>query len=148
MAPTSAAVSPPSTARRSCSCTSSKFGMETGQLLRMPRLVQQDFERGKIGVPLDQGGHSAEAPQCFGVEVPDGLRYRRAVVVDQDIQILGGVMAGEMDLADCCRWQRVEIGDRVEPEVCCADIDVVDVAEDAAAGSAGGFGQEFRFGDG
>ena len=122
--------------------------MDIGQLLRMPRLVQQDFERGKFGVPLDQGGHGAEAPERLGVELPNRLRYPRAVVVDQDIHVLGGVMAGEMDLADRCRRQRVEIGDRVEPEVCRADVDVVDVAEDAAAGSAGGFGQEFRLGDG
>ena len=113
----------------------------------MPRLVQQDVERGYIRVPLDQGGHGAEAPKCLGVEVPNRLRHPRAVVVDQDIHILGGAMAGKMDLADRCRRQRVEVGDRVEPEILRADVDVVDVAEDAATGSAGGFGQEFLLGD-
>src|SRR5437764_7843030 len=138
MAGTSAAVSPPSNARRSCSCSSSRFGVspDIGQLLRMPRLVQEDFERGNIGVPLDQGGNGAEAPERSGIELPDRLRYPRAVVVDQDIRVFGRVMAGEMDLADRRRRQRVEIGDRIEPEVCRADVDVVDVAEDAATGPA------------
>jgi hypothetical protein len=72
-------------------------------------------ERALIGVPLDQGGNGADPPERFGVELPDRLRYPRAVVVDQDVHILGGVMAGEMDLTDLCRRQRVDIGDRVEP---------------------------------
>jgi hypothetical protein len=32
-----------------------------GQLLGVMRLVQQDLERGKVGVPLDQRGGWAEA---------------------------------------------------------------------------------------
>src|SRR5947199_10310168 len=115
MASTSAAVSPPSTARRSCSCSSSNFGisMDIGQLLRMLRLVQQDFERGNICVPLDQRGNGAEAPERLGVEFPNRLRYPRAVVVDQDIHVVGGVMAGEVDFADRCRRQRIEISNGV-----------------------------------
>ena len=56
-------------------------------------------------------------------------------------------MAGEMDLADRRRRQCVEIGDRVELEVGRADVDVVDVAEDAATGR-GRFRPEFRLGNG
>ena len=76
------------------------------------------------------------------------MRYPGAVVVDQNVHVLGGVMAGEVDLADRIDRQCVEIGDRVEPEIPRADIDVVDVAEDAATGSTGDFGDEFRLGDG
>ncbi len=89
----------------------------------------------------------AEAPERCGVELPDGLSNPGAVVVDQDVHVLGGVMAGEVDLADRLDGQCLEIGDRVEPEIPRADMDVVDVAQDAAAGSAGDFGDELRLGD-
>ncbi len=82
------------------------------------------------------------------MEVPDGFGDPGAVVVDQDIDVFGGVMAGKMDLADCPDRQRIEIGDRVEPEIPSADVDVVDVAKDAAARPANDFGQEFRLGYG
>ena len=88
--------------------------MDIGELLRVARLVQQDFERGKVGVPLDQCGHGTEAPERRGVEVPDGLGNPGGVVVDQDIHVFGGVMASKMDLADCPDRQCIEIGDRVE----------------------------------
>ena len=79
---------------------------------------------------------------------PDRLRDPGAVVVDQNVHVFSGVVARKMYLADRLRRQSVEVGDRVEREVSRADIDVIDVAEDAAAGSAGGFGQKFRLGDG
>ena len=71
---------------------------------------------------------------------PDGLGNSGAVIVDQDIDVFGGVMAGKMDLADSFDRQRVEIGDRVEPEILSADVDVVHVAKDAAARLANDFG--------
>ena len=114
--------------------------MDIGELLRVARLVQQDFERGKVGVPLDQCGHGTEAPERRGVEVPDGLGNPGAVVVDQDIHVFGGVMAGKMDLADCPDRQRIEVGEWVEPEILSADVDVVHVAKDAAARPANDFG--------
>src|SRR5260370_32798883 len=120
-----------------CSSSSIDISVHMGQLSSVMRLVQQDLERGEVGVPLDQRGYRAEALERRGVEFPDGLRNPGAVIVDQDVHVLGDVMAGEVDLADRLDWQRVEIGDRVEPEVPRADIDVVDVAEDATARSAG-----------
>jgi hypothetical protein len=110
----------------------------------MPHLVQQNFERGKVGIPLDQRRHWTEAPERRGVEIPDGIGNSGSVVVDQDIDVFGGVMASEMDLADRLDRQRIEIRDRVEPKIFTTDADVVNVAEDAAARPARDFGQEFR----
>src|SRR5262249_36263474 len=118
MAATRSTVSPPSTAQRSCSCSSSKVDLSVGnrKLSRMPCLAQQDVQRGKIGVPLHQGGQGAETPERLCVEVPYRLRYSGAVVVNQDLDPVGGMMPGEMNLADRFQGQRIEIGDRVEPE--------------------------------
>src|SRR6516164_4288206 len=149
MAATISAVSPSSTAFRSRICSSCSIDISAGigQLLGVTRLVQQDLERGKIGVPLDQRGDRAEASKRRGIKLPDGLGDRGAVVVDQNVYVLRGVMAGEVDLADRLDRQRVKIGDRVEPEIPRADVDVVDVAEDAAAGSTGDFAHELRLWD-
>src|SRR5271169_1684577 len=149
MAATISAVSPSRMARRNRICSSSSIDISAsiGQLLGMMRLVQQDLERGKVGVPLNQRGHAAEASKRRGIELPDGLCDPGAVVIDQNVYVLRGVMAGEVDLADRLDRRRVEIGDGVEPEIPRADMDVVDVAEDAAAGSTGDFGHEFRLRD-
>src|SRR5215472_14548261 len=149
MATTISAVSPPpSTAWRSCICSSSRVDMAAGigELLRMPRLVQKNFERGEVGVPLDQRRHRAEALERRGVEVPYGFGNSGAVIVDQDIDIFGSVMTGKMDLADRLDRQRIEIGDRIEPEIPRANVDVVHITEDAAAGPANNLGQKLRLG--
>src|ERR1700751_4406605 len=144
MAATISAVSRPSTAFRSRICSSCSIDISAGigQLLGLVRVVQQDLERGKVGVPLDQRGDRAEAPKRRGIELPDGLCDPGAVVVDQNVHVLRGVMAGEVDFADRLYRQRFEIGDRVEPEIPRADVNIVDVAEDAAAGLTGDFGYE------
>jgi hypothetical protein len=56
-------------------------------------------------------------------------------------------MAGEMDLADGRGRQRVQVGDRIEPEVPGDDTDVVHVAEDPAARATGDLGQELDLRD-
>ena len=75
---------------------------------------------------------------------PDGLGNSGAVIVDQDIDVFGGVMAGKMDLANRLDGECVQIGDRIKLKIECTDIDVIDVAEYVAAGSTGDFGHEFR----
>src|ERR1700751_3964606 len=113
----------------------------------MMSLVQQDLERRKVGVPLNQRWHWTEASESRGIERPDRLCDPGAVVVDQNVHVLGDVMAGKVDLADRLDRERLEKGQRIEPEVPGADLDVVDVAEDAAASSAGELGHELRLGD-
>src|SRR5271169_858363 len=107
-------------------------------------LVQQDLERRKVGVPLNQRGHWTKASERRGIERPDPLYDPGAVVVDQNVHVLGDVMAGKVDLADRLDRECVEIGHRVEPEIPGADIDIVDIAEDPAAGSAGELGHALR----
>src|SRR5260370_41935439 len=113
----------------------------------MMSLVQQDLERRKVGVPLNQRWRWTKASERRGIERPDRLYDRGGVVVDQNVHVLGDVMAGKVDLADRLDWKCLEVGDRVEPEIPGADIDIVDIAEDPAAGSAGELGHELRLGD-
>ena len=121
--------------------------MDLGELLRAAHFIQQDFERRKVGVPLYQCRHGPEAAERRGVEVPNGLGYSRAVVIDQYIHVFSNVVTGKMDLADCLGRQRVEISNRVEPEILRADVNIVRIAEDAAARPASDLGQEFRLGN-
>src|SRR5262249_9397725 len=91
-------VSPPRTARRNRICSSSSVDISV-RLFGMTRLVQQDLKRRKVGVPFDQSGHGAEAPERCGVKPPDRLCDPGTVVVDQDTHVLGNPMAAEVDLA-------------------------------------------------
>src|SRR5260370_38255605 len=111
-----------------CSSSSIDISVHMGQLSSVMRLVQQDLERGEVGVPLDQRGYRAEALERRGVEFPDRLRNPGAVIVDQDVHALGDVMAGEVDLAETPDWQRVARAAMVDPSVPLADIDVVDIS--------------------
>src|SRR6516164_3865327 len=102
-------------------------------------LVDEDGEGRQVGVPFDQGGDRAEARQRLGVQFPDLWNYARAVVVDAQHAAaleLPDAVAGEVDLADRGRRQSGEISRRMPAVVAGADIDVVDVAEDAATGAA------------
>src|SRR5690242_9741093 len=113
----------------------------------MPRFVQQAIQRGKVRVPFDQGRQGTEPPQRCGVKLPDWLRDTGTVIVNQNIDFFGGVMACEMDLADRVCRQSVEIRNRVEPEIPRANVDVVEIANYPAAGPASGFRQKFRLGE-
>src|SRR5712692_7271081 len=104
------------------------------------RLVDQHFERRHSGVPFDEGRHRAEAPERGRVERPDLGHDARTVIVDAKrtaiFELPDGV-AGEMDLADRGGRQRGKIGRRVPAVIAGADEDVVDVAQNAAAGALG-----------
>src|SRR5258708_3209207 len=127
--------SPPSTARRSRIWKSSSVEMsDMGQILGAARLFEQNLERRQLGVPFDQHRDRTEPPERGGVKLPDRFSDAGAVIVDQDADVLGSVMAGEVDLADRSGWKHLEIGSGVEAEIQRADVDVVDVAEDPAAG--------------
>src|SRR6185437_11347885 len=119
----SAPSSSSSSARRNAVCTSRSAGIGTsersGDVRRDARLPQQDRERRQRLVPFDEARHHAAALERMAVELPDGRRDRRAVVVDE--QELAAAhdagMAGEVDLADGGRRQRVEISAGVAAEV-------------------------------
>ena len=72
------------------------------------------------------------------------------MIVDQDeteIGVLPGV-SGEVDFADRIHGELLEKGERVEIEVFCRDVDVVDVEQQAATRSLDQFGQELGFAHG
>ena len=75
-----------------------------GEFLRMPRFIQKDFKRRKVGVPLDQCGYRTEAAERRDIEVPDGFGNSGPMVVDQNIDVFGSVVTGKMDLADRLDW--------------------------------------------
>src|SRR5260221_1075801 len=141
--------SPPSTARRSRICSSSSVAMsDMGPILGAARLVEQHLERGHLAVPFDQRRDRTESPERGGMKLPDRFGDPGAMIVDQDGDLLNAVMAGEMDLADRRGWECVEIGCGLEAEIRRADVDVVEVAEDPAAGLLDDLAQELGFRDG
>ena len=74
----------------------------------------------------------------MGEQLPHGIGHWRAVVVDQDRSPVGVVhgMAGKMDFRDRGPVEGVEPCRRVAAQIGARDIDVVDVAEQAAARAA------------
>jgi len=136
-------------ARRSriCSSRSIETSVGMGQLFGMMRLVQKDLERGEVGVPLDQRGHGAEAPERRGVKIPDGLGNPRAVIVDQNVHVLGGVMAAEVDFTDRFDRQRVEVVDWSNPKFHALTWMLLTSQRMPQAGSTGDCGDELRLGD-
>src|SRR6516165_9114753 len=101
--------------------------------------ADKDRERRQVGVPFDQSGNRAKSRQRLGVKLPDFGDDARAMVVDAQRAAaleLPDAVAGEVDLADRGRRQGGEVDRRVPAVVAGADIDVVDVAQDAATGAA------------
>src|SRR5260370_24119704 len=79
-----AAPSSNSVAAENPRCNSRSDGIAWLQNLpRHRRLVEQNFERGKVGVPFDQRRLRAEAVDGHVVELPHRRRNPRPVVVDQ-----------------------------------------------------------------
>src|SRR5215831_14718365 len=117
---------------------------------RLRRFAEQDLERRHVGIPLDQGRNGAEALERLPIEQPNGWRHARAVVVDAQhfatFELAHGV-PGEMDLADRASAQGGEISARVPAVIAGAHVDVVDVAQNAAAGTGGNGGKEFPLGN-
>src|SRR5215472_1555244 len=101
-------------------------------------LVDEDGEGRQVGVPFDQSGDRAKSRQRLGIELPDLGDDAFAVIVDAQRAAaleLTNAVAGEVDLADRGRRQSGEVDRRVPAVVAGADIDVVDVAQDAATGA-------------
>src|SRR5262245_50557125 len=144
------AASPSRRARTTAAWTSRSAGMEipwrrAGEdPLGAAGLFEQDRKRGNVGVPFDQSRHGSETRHRAAIQVPDLRADWRAVVVDQDDLAVGLVLgvSGEMDLCNPSRRQRVEVGHGIEAEVLGGDVDVVDVAEEPAAGQARQLGEE------
>src|SRR5438093_11909181 len=116
----------------------------------MSRLLEQHRHGRHVGVPIDQRRHPAEERERLGIESPHVRCDARAVIVDEE---RSGVveppegMTGEMDLAHCFRRQRCEIRRSPPAVVARADVKVVHIAQNAAAGSLCDLSKEFPFRD-
>src|SRR6516162_17819 len=143
--------------RRIAVCRSSSVGTadlvarSKNQSVGVMSLSYQHVERRHVGVPFDQGRDWAEAAQRFRIERPNVIDHARAMIVDPQcasIRKFADAVAGEMNLTDCQGGQMSNIGGGIASVIFCADIDVVDVAEDAASGARRNRGHKFPFGDG
>src|SRR6266852_5465221 len=133
---------------RSCSAsmtTSRSGGLE--QAIGGASLGKQDRQLGNVRVPFDERRHGAEPVQGLAIERPDLGRHARAVIIDQDGLAVGVIlrMAGDMDLVYGAGRERVQIRDHVQTQIPGCDVDIVDVAEQPAAGPPRQLGQELRF---
>src|SRR6266404_399792 len=143
----------PSLKRRCRSCSASMTISSSGRLeqaLGGASLGKQDWQLGNVRVPFDERGHGAEPLQGLAIERPDRGRHARAVIIDQDGLAVGVIarMAGEMHLAYGCGRERAQIRGRVEAQIPRRDVDIVDVAEQPAAGPPRQLGQELRLWNG
>src|SRR5216683_1328910 len=115
---------------------------------RLVRFTNQDVERRNSVVPFDQGRYRSEACNRLAVERPYGRIDGGAVIIDANADPFrqrSEDVAGEMDLADCRDRERGQILRRVPAVVRRAHEDVVDVAEDAAAGARHHGGEKLPF---
>src|SRR6266851_9149292 len=114
------------------------------------RFLEQYGERRYVGVPLDKRRTQAEPGERFLVERPHFGCDARTVIVDTQraaILKLPDHMTCQVNLADGFDRQRREINGWVPVMVAAADVDVIDVAQDAATGPLGDRGDELPFGN-
>src|SRR5262245_2369428 len=104
-------------------------------LTRLRGFEADTLERRNDGVPLHQRRHHAEAAYCVSVQSPHHRTDRRAVRVETEGAHVR--MPGEMHLPDPTHRYRVDIAYGVETVIVSADVDVVDVEQDAAIGALG-----------
>ena len=111
----------------------------------MIELADQLVERRDVIVALDHSGDAAEPRDGGGVQRPHRIAHRMVVRIDQVRAVIA--VAGEVDLRDALRRHRREVGLRVPAVVGRADVDVVDVEQDAAVGAPRDLGEELGLGD-
>src|SRR5712692_9055868 len=93
-------------------------------------LLDQPLQLGDVVVPFDQRGHAPEAAHRGRVQVPHRIRDRRVVRVEQVRPAIR--VPRQVELSDPIRRNGGEVLARIESVVPGADVDVVDVEEDAA----------------
>ena len=103
-----------------------------------------------IGIPLDQRWQVPESVDRVGIKLPDGVGNGTTVSIDQqrNSEILLLRVAGEMHFPDVGRRQRIDVVPGIETMVDRIHIDIVDIAQQAAAGLIGKTGEKFPFGNG
>ena len=119
-------------------------GRLLGDLAGASHFHKQFVERRDIVVALDHGRDPAETLEGLDIEIPDILAHGMVVGVDD----MGAHMAvaGHVELHHAVSRNAVEEGHGIIAMVEGADIDVVDVEQQPAAGAARQFGEEFPLG--
>ena len=104
---------------------------------------EQVRKRRDAGIPLEQSrnpGRVALRPQ---IERPHRRRHRMIVRVDEVRPAVGE--ARQVDLDDMLGGQAIDVYTRVEAVIARADMDVIDVQQQSAAGRLGQGAEEFPF---
>src|SRR6266849_9383777 len=151
MASTNGGTAAPNIVRRNIACSSCSVGMASSlRLTEVPRgrlgFAQQDGQGRDMRIPLNQRRNRSKAPQRVDVEGPDCLSNRGTMIVDQYSLATRVVlsMSSQMDLRHMVRRERLEIGDRVAPEIRAAHINIVDITQQPAVCPAYQLTQKFR----
>src|SRR6266851_6718605 len=144
----------PSMARRNADCRSRNAGIDRllGTLdvpLGRVGFATQHSQVWDMRVPLEQGGHRANAGQRVGVEGPDRGGDWRTMIINQDRLAIGVIrrVPRDMDFTHRARRQGIEVGERVTAKIPAAHVDVVDIAQESTARTPHQFPQKLGLGD-
>src|SRR2546425_2485482 len=128
------------TARKNRDCSSPRVSIDAATYFTFDRAGAFGFDAqflklGYLLIPLDEGRDAAVAAQRQAIKVP----HRRADRPSVRIKEVGALvaMSGEMNLANALCWQSCQVLCRVEAVVGGADVDIVDIEQDAAVGLLG-----------
>ena len=110
-------------------------------------LGEQRGEFRQLVVAFDQRGARADACDQPRIQRPDCGRDRRIVRIDQQraSEVRVGRVPGEVDFRHRIAGKGIEVGRGRIAEIVRADIDVVDVEEQAATGAARELGEKIGF---
>lgn len=106
--------------------------------------VEQVANWGNIVVAFDHHRHRPSARHHSLKKVPDVIANRLIVRVDQ--QVLTLTMTGDMDLTDMVHREAGDIPRWIEAKIMGADIDIVDVKQQATASVRAQLGEKFPLG--
>ena len=115
-------------------CTSWRRGADTEHLIfdfaRAICFGNEFFKRRYLVIPLDESRYSAKPSYGFPIEPPHRCRDRVIVSVDQ--QISRNAVTCQVNLAYPLCWNSCEILRRREAVIDGADVDIVNVQQNAA----------------
>src|SRR6185437_14025378 len=126
---------------RMARCNSSSVGMRSlmfdgsDQICSSSRFIKQRFERRDIVVPFDQSRNRPESRERFPIERPHLRNYAGAMVVDAQRSAIGKLadgVTGKMNFSDRSGWQPGEIGCCIPTVILATNVDIVDIAQNAA----------------
>src|SRR5260370_32603847 len=147
----------PSKSRRTAHCNSSSVGAQV--VMSLPpnsglcnrSFFHQNLKRRHISVPFNQSGNGSKALEGLLEQVPHGRRDARAMVVDANylaLVKLPDAVPGQVNLGNRLKRQSVKIGQCIPTVIAGTDINIIDVADDAAPRASRDLCKKFPFRDG